>query len=95
MKKLTIMYDIVDTNRRNRLVKILEEFGERVQYSVFEFILTKAQHVHLMQRLKKGGFMEDHETDKVRVYYFDKEDHSKIRNYGKDITKDKEELFYV
>lgn len=94
MKRLTIMYDISSTKLRNRLVKILEEFGERVQYSVFEFTLTKAQHVHLFQRLKNAGFMEgETENYKIRIYHHDKDD--KTENFGQRPSRDNENLFYI
>ena len=34
-----ISYDIPDTIRRTKLAGILEDFGDRVQYSVFECLL--------------------------------------------------------
>ena len=34
-----VSYDIPDTKRRTKLAKTLEDFGDRVQYSVFECIL--------------------------------------------------------
>ena len=32
----TVAYDITDDKRRNRVAKILKDFGTRIQYSVFE-----------------------------------------------------------
>ena len=42
-KLYVIAYDIADTKRRNRLAKELEDWGERVNYSVFECILKHKQ----------------------------------------------------
>lgn len=36
-----VAYDIADDRRRNRVVKILESYGQRVNYSVFECHLKK------------------------------------------------------
>lgn len=36
-----VSYDIPETRRRTKLAKILEDFGDRVQYSVFECILDE------------------------------------------------------
>ena len=33
----TVAYDITDDKRRNKVAKILKDFGKRVQYSVFEW----------------------------------------------------------
>lgn len=98
MIRFTLCYDISQTKKRTRLVKILEEFGERIQYSVFEFYLTKAQHVHLMQRLKVKGFLEKDTAfpnDSVTMYYFDKDPKDKIVHIGKSPVVDREDLLYV
>lgn len=97
MKRFTICYDISDTKKRNRLVKILEEYGQRVQYSIFEFFITEAQHVRLIQNLKKGGFFKTStkKTDKITIYEFDENPKSKIKRYGKKPSIDKDNLLYV
>lgn len=95
MKNITIMYDISANKKRNRLVKILQEFGERVQLSVFEFHLTKAQHIRLMQDLKKAGFLQEHPTDRIRIYEFDQDQADSIANFGQQPSKDNDNLFYM
>lgn len=44
---IIVSYDIVDTKRRTRLAKKLLNFGQRVQYSVFECDLNAAQIAEL------------------------------------------------
>jgi len=51
--------------RRNRIAKILLGYGERVQRSVFECVLTEAQYRQLCQRLEKWV---DVQWDSVRYY---------------------------
>jgi len=34
--KRVVCYDVVDDRRRNRIFKLLKDYGRRVQYSVFE-----------------------------------------------------------
>jgi CRISPR-associated protein Cas2 len=48
-----IAYDTPSDRRRRRMVKVLEAFGERRQYSVFEARLTKAQWTTLKTQLLK------------------------------------------
>ena len=50
--RFIICYDITDDSLRAKIVKILEDYGERIQYSVFEFNLTKEKIV----RQKKNEF---------------------------------------
>ena len=48
---LVIAYDIVSDRRRDRLVKLLKDYGgQRVNYSVFEFEMKKER----FPELKKG-----------------------------------------
>ncbi len=60
-----VTYDIVDDRRRLKVAKIMEDFGERVQYSVFECFLTRRQRELLIRRLK--GVINQ-EEDSVRIY---------------------------
>ena len=48
-----ITYDITDDLRRSRLVKVIEKFGVRVNYSVFECMLTDVQLCKLQEKLDK------------------------------------------
>ncbi|MGW0036105.1 CRISPR-associated endonuclease Cas2 [Gordonia sp. NPDC003376] len=45
--RLLVAYDVVDDLRRTRLAKLLESYGDRIQYSVFLIDLTAAQEVRL------------------------------------------------
>ena len=59
-----ISYDIAETKRRTKIAHMLEGYGERVQYSVFEVWATSAEITKLRKRLtaqvKKQG--------SVRIY---------------------------
>ncbi len=48
-----VSYDIPNDRRRAKIAKILEDFGERVQYSVFECWLRLPEYQRLQQRLKR------------------------------------------
>ena len=60
-----ICYDISDDHRRLKIAKLLEDFGERVQYSVFEANLEREQ----LDRLRsKAMSILDPEEDFLRIY---------------------------
>lgn len=59
-----IIYDIVSDKRRNRLVKLLKGYGERVQKSAFEAHLKKTVFNKLLKELEKFAKKED----SIRVY---------------------------
>lgn len=60
-----VSYDITDTRRRTKLAKTLEDFGDRVQYSVFECILDSNLLNKMVARIKRIVLEKD---DSVRVY---------------------------
>ncbi len=60
-----VAYDITDDDRRRRVSETLENYGTRVQASVFECHLTPAQRTELQERIE--GLIEP-ETDNVRYY---------------------------
>lgn len=47
---VVVCYDVADDRRRQRLVRVLESFGQRVQESVFECWLNAAQQRALERR---------------------------------------------
>ncbi len=60
-----ISYDISDDHRRLAIAKVLKDFGERVQLSVFEARLEGDQLERLKKRIVKAMNQEE---DRVRIY---------------------------
>lgn len=54
-KKLfyVVAYDVADNKRRSRVSDILEKVGLRVNYSVFECMLTEGELAELSERITK------------------------------------------
>jgi CRISPR-associated protein Cas2 len=92
MKQFTIIsYDISDDKRRSKAAKTLEDFGTRVQYSVFECRLEAAQLQQLKKRLQP--FVKETQ-ESVRIYYLSADDVSRIEIIGSgQVTQDK--AFYL
>ena len=63
-----MIYDIVDTKRRNKMVKCLESYGVRVQKSAFEALLNRKQYVKM---LSESSIIIDQAIDSLRVYVLD------------------------
>lgn len=75
-----VCYDIPDDRRRTAVMKTLEGYGRRAQYSVFECEITSDQ----LQRLKTGLEQIIHEQeDDVRFYPLNKTDMARIYLLGK------------
>lgn len=60
-----VSYDIPDTPRRTKISKTLKDFGERVQYSVFECLLDQVLLDKMVYRLEK---IIEKEEDSIRIY---------------------------
>lgn len=60
-----IAYDIPCDQRRKKISDLLEGYGQRVQYSVFECQLTQVKFKELCQRLNKVVKLAE---DSLRFY---------------------------
>ena len=63
---IVVAYDIPDDKKRTRLHKALRRFGEPVQFSVFECILTGDQITQM--RSEVAAVLEGEELWRVRYY---------------------------
>ena len=64
---LVVSYDIHDDKRRTRVHKALKNFGERIQFSVFECDLTKEQLLRMQHALQR--IINEEDQDSVRFYH--------------------------
>lgn len=66
MSLYVISYDITETRVRNKISKILEGYGRRIQFSVFECELEEKIFSRLYERLLEQTI--DSESDSIRIY---------------------------
>ncbi len=86
-----VSYDIPDTPRRTKIAKILDDFGDRVQYSVFECLLEQDLLEKMIDRLEKVVKLDE---DSVRVYALCGSCEKVIKVIGQgEVTK--EEKYYI
>jgi len=84
---ILITYDIADTdgegaNRLRRIAQVCEQYGERVQFSVFECRLSPARLARMMGEVQD---VIDRRVDSVIVYRFaGRLDEARIR-LGRDV----------
>jgi CRISPR-associated protein Cas2 len=64
--RVVVSYDISDDKRRRKVAEIMEGYGYRVQYSVFECNLTKNQMAAMKQALRP--YVKSREMDSIRFY---------------------------
>ena len=88
-----VAYDITDDQRRTKIAKILEDFGDRVQYSIFEMELDRAEQLDEMQtRLAR---VLDPGTDSVRIYFLCQGCQPKIAILGQGKVYQDEDVYIV
>ncbi len=75
-----VSYDIPNDKRRGKVSKILEGYGRRAQYSVFECEITEEQCDRLEQLLKR---VIDSEEDDLRFYPMNRADLKQVRLLGR------------
>jgi len=78
---IVVSYDVPKDRRRTRLAHALKDFGERVQYSVFECRLDAQALEKLSRRVQA---LIDPQEDRVRIYRLclDCERHVEIQGAG-------------
>lgn len=88
--EILVAYDVstelpAGRRRLRKVAKICEGFGQRVQKSVFECVLSESQMVQLEHRL--WGVI-DAETDSLRIYRLREPRARHLRVLGRDIALD-------
>ncbi|SNY41123.1 CRISPR-associated protein, Cas2 family [Orenia metallireducens] len=74
-----ISYDISEDKRRNRIFKILKDYGQWIQYSVFECDLDKEDYLKMRDRLERTI---DKDEDSIRFYFLCANCQDKIEKIG-------------
>ncbi len=87
-----ISYDIKDDRRRLKVAKALEDYGKRVQYSVFECILKEEQINRLKSKLQR---IINNEEDSVRYYKLCNPCKGKIIIQGQGKVSEDEDFYII
>lgn len=65
--------------RLRRIAKVCQDYGQRVQYSVFECVVDPAQWTRLRHRLLEEY---DEERDSLRFYFLGKNWQRRVEQHG-------------
>jgi CRISPR-associated protein Cas2 len=77
---IIVSYDIKNDKRRTKIHKVLKNYGQWVQYSVFECDIEKKYYLKLRNELDKKIVKE--ENDSVRFYFLCDTCEGKIERIG-------------
>ena len=87
---IIVAYDISDDKLRNRFSKFLEQYGIRIQYSIFE-IQNSSRVLGLIRSKIEGQFEKQFKmTDSILIF---KTDDSRTVKYGNAIHRDSDIVF--
>ena len=86
------MVDSGGTRRLRRVARICQNYGVRVQNSVFECVVDASQFVTLKHQLLKEM---DKERDSLRFYRLGEKYQSKVEHYGSKNTMNVEETLIL
>lgn len=94
---LLITYDVnTETpegkKRLRKIAKICENYGQRVQNSVFECLIDPAQKAELCHKLQSEI---DCRLDSLRYYQLGKNWHSRVEYFGAKETYDPEGILMI
>lgn len=84
--RIVVSYDISNDKRRRKMAKILEGYGDRVQYSVFECELDAPQLTSLKRRLRPLVSKEAGES--VRIYPLHADSAAQVQVLGYDARRE-------
>ncbi|HOP81321.1 MAG TPA: CRISPR-associated endonuclease Cas2 [Armatimonadota bacterium] len=73
--------DIKGARRLRRMAKMCKNYGQRVQYSVFECSVTDVDFVRFRHKLVE---IIDPEVDSLRIYHLIGKREDRVESYGVD-----------
>ena len=82
---LIVAYDISDDKRRNSIFKILKDYGQWMQYSLFECDLTQDKYSELCSKLKNKI---NRSEDSIKFYFICSSCLDKSNTLGQDNNKE-------
>jgi CRISPR-associated protein Cas2 len=87
-----VTYDVVDDRKRARLAKLMQDYGHRVQKSVFECLLEERRFLRLVIEAEKRI---DFNEDSIRYYLLCGRCRHAVRISGFGVPTGEEEVMVV
>ena len=83
--RLLVCFDVTDDKTRLKLVKVLESFGKRCQFSIFEVNLDSEIYIRFKKEIDIINFSEN---DKLFIYPIPEESGRRIFRIGPYIKEE-------
>ncbi len=88
---MVFTYDVSKNRNRRRVASTLEDHATRVQYSVFEAVMTENRALAVAQRA--ASYLE--QGDSLRVYAIGADGMRRSRIYGDAVPMETQEGFWL
>ncbi|MGC8885757.1 MAG: CRISPR-associated endonuclease Cas2 [Verrucomicrobiia bacterium] len=89
---IVVAYDISDNRRLAKVAKVCEDYGTRVQYSVFECYLNEWQFINLWTQILE---LIDETQDRVVAYKIDAKSAKQTVTAGTMVCSEKSVCYLV
>lgn len=89
---ILVTYDVNTEERAGQrrlanVARICQDYGSRVQNSVFECVVTEVQMTELKYKLSQ---VMDTTKDSIRIYYLNRNENRRVETFGRDTSIDVE-----
>lgn len=89
-----VSYDIDCDRKRTKIAKLMENYGRRVQYSVFECRLDQGKYEEMYQKLME--LLQDEASASIRIYSICERCRQKLVIMGdSDVQEEPEEVYVI
>lgn len=78
--------------RLRKVARLCMDYGQRVQNSVFECVLTEVQLAELKNRLQQ---VIDSQNDSIRIYYLNRSENRRIFTIGQNSAINVEDTLII
>ncbi|MEW6618767.1 MAG: CRISPR-associated endonuclease Cas2 [bacterium] len=89
---IVVSYDVRNDKKRNKIANLMEDYGTRVQYSVFECHLNQKVFDRMVKDVLKYLQIE---KDSLRIYKICEDCISRIEVYGVGRVTEDEEVIII
>ena len=89
---MIVAYDIANPKRLNRVAKIIKDYGERVQKSIFEVTVDAKNFMEMKARIEDEIVFEE---DGVKFFPLCEKCAATLENIGNGVFIDPDKEYYV
>ena len=89
---MIVAYDIANPKRLNRVAKIIKDYGNRVQKSIFEVTVDEKNFMEMKTRIENEIVFEE---DGVKFFPLCKKCAATLENIGNGVFIDPDKEYYV